>query len=198
MMAAPYVAIQAKFHFMAEGKSYKGHLKIHMHRDHHIWVSITHSWGGELWRCNVTPASVEVLNCINKSYKCYTYEQLQMKWQVPGSYDLIQAMLLGQLPHTTTLSEELSGNQQIIRQVHGKYVCTGTLDNRSQQLISLCTTDPVLGDRGCIFYKYKGTCQQDLLFSEANAFFALFSCTLQYQKIRFLTQPLAFPFNRTR
>jgi hypothetical protein len=198
MMAAPYVAIQAKVNYRAEGKSYTGHLKIHIHRDHRIWVSITHSWGGELWRCNITPTGIEVMNRINRTYQRYDYAQLQADWRVPCSYDLIQAMLLGQLPHAAALSEVLSDSHQIIRQVHGNYVCTGTVDNHSQRLISLCTADPSLGDSWCIFYKYKRAYQQDLLFSEADAFFALFNCTLQYQKIRFLTQPLTFPFNRPK
>lgn len=198
MVAAPYVAIQARITYRAEGKSYKGHLKIHIHRNHRIWVSITHSWGGELLQCNITPAGVEVMNRIDRSYQYYNYAQLQADWQAPCSYDLIQAMLLGQLPHAATSSEVLSDSHQVIRQVHGNYVCTGTVDNHSQQLISLCAADPSLGDRWCIFYKYKRTYQQDLLFSEADAFFALFNCTLHYQHIRFLTQPLTFPFNRPK
>lgn len=198
MLGAPYVAIQAKIHYRAEGKSYKGHLKIHIHQNHRIWVSITHSWGGELWRYNITPAGIEVINRIDRSYQCYDYAQLQADWRVPCNYDLIQAMLLGQLPHAATSSEVLSGSQYITSQVHGGYVCTGTVDNHSQRLVSLYIADPSLGDSWCIFYKYKRTCQQDLLFSEADAFFELFNCTLQYQNIRFLTQTLTFPFNRPK
>lgn len=198
IMAVPYVAIQGKINYRAKGKNYQGHLKIHIHRDHRIWMSVMHRWGGELLRCHITPTGVEVMNRVDKSYQCYPYTQLQADWRVPCSYELIQAMLLGQLPPIATCSNVLADGNQLIRQMHGNYECTGTVDNRSQQLISLCTTNPSLGDKWCIFYKYKRTCQQDLLFSEADAFFALFNCTLQYQNIRFLTQPLSFPFNRPK
>lgn len=195
MMAAPYVAIQAKLNYSSAGKSYKGYLKIHIHRDERIWVSVTHGWGGELGRCNITPAGIEVINRVNRTYQHYSYSQLQADWQLSCDYDLIQALLLGQLPHPIAPSEPSSKKYQAICQVHGNYVCTGTVERRSQQLVTLCTVDPLLGDRWCISYKYKRACPQDLLFSEADAFFALFSCNLQYQGIHFSTQPLISPFN---
>lgn len=197
-MTAPYVAIEGMISYKVQGKNYKGHLKIHIHRGHQVWASITHRWAGELVRCNITPAGMEVLNRIDQSYQSYQYTQLQRDWQVPCSYNLIEATLLGKLPQASKFSKVLSQGHQVIRQVHDHYICTGTVDNYSQQLISLCTADPLLRDRWCIFYKYNQFCQQDLLFSEANVFFGLFNCTLKYQHVRFLTQPLISPFNRLK
>ncbi|MHB9147013.1 MAG: DUF4292 domain-containing protein [Candidatus Amoebophilus sp.] len=199
IVSAKYISITAKANYRVKSNDYKCDIKIRIERDNLIWFSITYGWGIELVRGRFTPAGIELINHVDKSYQVYDYASLQAHWHIPCSHNLIQATLLGEL-HGLEKESTIShlGNQIILQQHQKFWECLATLYEHTKQLASLSVLDSSLQHKWHVSYEYKKGCQQDLLFCNLKAYFKDFKLFLQYKDISFSRHPLSFPFNIPR
>ncbi|OJW67411.1 MAG: hypothetical protein BGO68_00085 [Candidatus Amoebophilus sp. 36-38] len=190
-----YIAIHAAADYQAGTSHYKCPIKIHIQRDSMIWFSATHHSGIELARGRLTPLGIEIINHIEKVYQVFDYRSLELNWEMPFNYALIQAMLLGELPNIgidTKKSE--SGNKIIVEQEQAFWKFLATIGKNTQNLTSLTITNKVTGNKGVIFYEYKKDCTQNFLFCDAKAYFTKFNLKLRYRKVTLSKQPLSSSF----
>jgi hypothetical protein len=95
-----YLTFKSKLHFDdAKSKlNFKSPVDINLQRDSAVWISARPAMGIEAMRILVRKDSVFALDRINKVFYAYSYEDLSKKVSFPLSYDLLQELLLGNLP----------------------------------------------------------------------------------------------------
>jgi hypothetical protein len=190
-----YIAINAVLNYTTADNAYKCNLKIQIERDRIIWFSATHGWGVELVRGRITPAGIEIINHIEKSYQIYDYSSLQLSWQIPCNYMLIQSILLAEIPNTgINLKIKESQKFIVVQQRQALFNILARIYKNIQKLESLTITDNITFHKGAIYYEYKKINTQNFLFSHAKVHFKMFDLNLEYRKVTLPKQPLLFPF----
>lgn len=62
-----------------------------------IWLSVSPGFGIEAARALITRDSLFLMNKLEKSYQAYSFGELSRKLNVPLTYDVLQAALLGEM-----------------------------------------------------------------------------------------------------
>lgn len=92
-----YFTSKAKIHFKDQHNDLKANGHIRMKKDSLIWMSINAAAGFEAMRVMITKDSVHVLDRMNNKYSVYDFNSLSQKLNVRLSFDMVQAMILGNL-----------------------------------------------------------------------------------------------------
>ena len=188
---AKYITIYAKMCYQEEDRSVSCNLKLQIHKEKFIGLSITHTWGIELVRGIITPTGIELINHIDKTYTKYNYTTIQNIWQLPCNYDLIQTILLGEL--SNAVPKTIQGEKIIIQQNSWKFLAT--MHKKTNRLYKLDLKDTLTNHILQIVYNYKNKRHaKNILFQEATAYFGKVKIYLQYQKIQLTNNPFAFYF----
>jgi len=92
------LTMKAKLSFDSDDKSNKANLDIKVRKDSALWVSVKSTVGGEGFRILVRPDSIYMLDRLGK--KCYfaAIESIEEQLGVAVSFEVLQAVLIGQLP----------------------------------------------------------------------------------------------------
>ncbi|GEO03808.1 hypothetical protein AAE02nite_14720 [Adhaeribacter aerolatus] len=78
-----------------EGDKISTNINIRMRKDSIIWISVVPALGIEAARIRLTQDSVHLLNRLKKEYFAGDYSYIKQKYKVDVTYDLLQAILLG-------------------------------------------------------------------------------------------------------
>jgi len=79
-------------------------LKIRLHKDNLIWISVSTFLGFEILRLSFTINEVTILNRVQKTYQLCNYELFSEIMGFSVNYQLIQSIILGILPNCTESS----------------------------------------------------------------------------------------------
>jgi hypothetical protein len=82
---------------------------IRIKKDSIIWFSVSPGLGLEALRGMITRDSLVYINRLNRTYGVYSFESLSKKFNFKLNYDILQAMLLGNLP------VEIQGDDRVDR-----------------------------------------------------------------------------------
>ena len=93
-----YLTTNSKIRFSDNDKSLSATANIRLKKDSIIWVSITPGFGIEAARGIITKDSLIFVNRMNKEYSAYDFEQLSREFNFNINFDLLQSVLLGDMP----------------------------------------------------------------------------------------------------
>lgn len=113
-----YLTTSSKIKFDNGDKSFGATANIRVKKDSIIWVSITPGFGIEVARALITRDSVKYMNRLDKAYDQYSFQELSRMLNFDMSFDLLQSVLLGNIPLGVRPEDRISrkGNFFIVTQ----------------------------------------------------------------------------------
>jgi len=123
---------KSKIKYEDKNSDLKTTANIRMKKDSIIWLSLSAALGIEAVRGMITTDSVAIIDRINKKYINYDYKTLSEKFNFNIDFELIQAVLLGNLPLPLRGDEKISKSDIyfLIKQ-KGKELAVESYVNRS-------------------------------------------------------------------
>ena len=105
-----YFSAKAKFKFKDNKRDAKVKASIRIKKDSLIWVNfiVAGLSGG---RGLISRDSVTLLNIFKKEYHVFYYEYLSSKLNYPITFDMIQAIILGNIPKKINSNNKISKNE---------------------------------------------------------------------------------------
>lgn len=166
------------------------HITLHLQANHCIWFSIKTPWGLELVRGKMTPKQVSLLYPMRKTYTICSYEELQKQWPGPWTYDSIQALILGEMPHAHPTKQQPADQPQ--------WQYQGNAPDQVTELMTMTTQGPLK-----VSYSYPQLLPKSLplwkkIFFEAYSDHtnkALMTVTLSQHKNKIVQGPIKAPFD---
>ncbi len=113
-----YLTTSSKIKFDNGDKSFGATANFRIKKDSIIWVSITPGLGIEVARALITRDSVKYMNRMDKEYDQYSFQDLSNMLNFDMSFDLLQSVLLGDIPLGVRPEDEVSkkGNYFVVTQ----------------------------------------------------------------------------------
>ena len=90
-----YFNARGKMEVEDDGDKISTNVNIRMRKDSIIWISVVPALGIEAARVRLTPDSVHLINRLKKEYFAGDYEVIKKKYKVDITFDLLQAIFLG-------------------------------------------------------------------------------------------------------
>lgn len=135
-LAFEYLTTNSKIRFSNEDKSLNATANIRLKKDSIIWVSITPGFGIEAARGIITRDSLIFVNRMNKEYSAYNFEQLSQEFDFDINFDLLQSVLLGDMPVEPDDQDQVKkeSNYYVVMQEKGAITINNFVDARSLKL----------------------------------------------------------------
>lgn len=93
-----YFSAKSKIQYQDHNNNISATANIRIKKDSIIWFSITPALGIEAARGIITQDSIVLMNRLNKEYSVYDFATLSQKFNFNLDYNLVQAILLGNMP----------------------------------------------------------------------------------------------------
>ena len=93
-----YLHTKTKIQYKDADRSVSTSANIRIKKDSIIWMSLTPFLGIEVARVIITQDSMVLMNRLNREYMVYEFQSLSEKFHFEISYDLIQSLILGNMP----------------------------------------------------------------------------------------------------
>jgi hypothetical protein len=118
-----YLSTRTKIQYKDNERSVSASANIRIKKDSIIWMSLSPLLGIEVARALITQDSLVLLNRLNREYTVYDFENLSETFQFEIDYNLIQTLILGNMPIAYEESNEIVSSKQhyIIKQQSGPY-----------------------------------------------------------------------------
>jgi len=199
-----YLKGKGKINYQDDSIRLSATANVRIKKDSAIWLSFT-AVGVEGARGLITKDSIIFLDRLNKVYYVFDFEELSEKFNFKIDYQLIQSMILGELPRPIEHEEDIiqQGNYFHLRQVDGNvvidnYINRSTMKVERVEMIEVPTKNTLsfnYGDfqyldgipfpfSGIVFLNYTSLDQE---FTTKIAF--------NFKKAEFLDRKLKLPFN---
>ena len=110
---------------------------IRIKKDSIIWMSLSPALGIEAARALITQDSMVLMNRLNKEYTVYDFKLLSEKFHFDINYQLIQSMILGNLPlESRDAANEIISSKQffIVKQRNGDYAIDSYISRELMKL----------------------------------------------------------------
>lgn len=119
-----YLNTKSKIRFQNKEKSLSVTATIRMKKDSIIWLSLSPALGIEAVRGIITRDSLKILNRLEREYLAYDFNSLSKKFNFDINFDLIQAMLLGDMPIPYKAGDQVENKNGdfVIHQVEGNLI----------------------------------------------------------------------------
>ncbi|MEQ9437939.1 MAG: DUF4292 domain-containing protein [Cyclobacteriaceae bacterium] len=127
-----YLTASSKIKFRNEGQSVSATANIRMKKDSVIWISVTPGFGIEAARAVIDRDSLAFINRLDKEYRSYNFQELSEKYNFTINYDLLQAVLLGDMPRSIVADDEVwqEANHFVVRQAEGPVTIDNFIDRQ--------------------------------------------------------------------
>jgi hypothetical protein len=127
---------RAKVRYDNGDKSLSLNANIRMKKDSVIWISLSAFLGIEVARALITPDSMVLINRLDQEYEVMSYKQLSNQFNFEIDYELIQAMLLGNMPRELNLRDELKKEKDVVtvRQLLDQYLVENYINSKTLKL----------------------------------------------------------------
>lgn len=198
-----YLNIKSKVNFTAAGESQSFPVNIHIKKDSIIWLSIVVGLEGA--RGIITQDSVIFLDRLHRTYYKYDFASLSKQFNYPLNYDLVQAILIGNMPIKKRQIDEVSKQEGgfIIKQQELNLQVENFIAEPSLKLQKLNASDSTGNSKMQIDYSNFLTISE-LLFpqeikaqidAQQNGKILQTLVNLQHNKIEILDQSPGFVFS---
>jgi len=105
-----YFSAKSKLYFKDNKYDVKAKATIRIKKDSLIWMNFT-AVGISGGRCLITRDSVTLMNILQKEYYVFSYKDLSDKFNYEMNFDVIQAVILGNMPKKITTNDQVSKTQ---------------------------------------------------------------------------------------
>ena len=106
-----YLSTKSKIKFKDKDNDISLNATIRIKKDSIIWLSLSPAFGIEAARGLVTQDSLVLMNRINREYVVFNYKSLSEKLNFDVTFELIQALLLGEMPLKQSLRDRVIANK---------------------------------------------------------------------------------------
>lgn len=130
-----YFTTRIKIKYHDNENSFSATASVRMAYDSLLWISVQ-KLGVEILRCRFSPDSANIADSYNRTYYRQSYPALSQQLGVPISFDLLQALLLGNLPIPHSNNDSIISDSIVIQPLTDDIFWRNTLRNgRPSQLI---------------------------------------------------------------
>ena len=200
-----YLTIKSKIDFQQTHGSQEVTSIFRIRKDSVIWFNLSGALGVQGMRGILTKDSAKILNRVDKEYWIYDYQELSNQFNFSIDYDLIQAMILGNMPkkkRDQDLTKMQNGNF-LIRQEFGSFIIDNKVDGESNKLVEVNVREKDTDNSLTLLYKnFMQVETQSLPFSSfvslvhTNEFGSLETrLNIEHSKVESSLKPLRFPFS---
>lgn len=200
-----YLTVKSKIKFKETHKTTKATALIRIRKDSVIWFNLSGTLGVQGVRGIITRDSVKILNRVEKSYYPYDFKEVSKEFEFPIDYNLIQAMILGDMPRQLEDNNSIkkSNDRYIIKQSIENIRITNYVNQQSMKLEEVNVTERETDNSLKLLYKdFKSVNDQGLPFSifisliHNNEFGELETqLNIDHIKAEASDKPLRFPFS---
>lgn len=200
-----YLTIKSKIELKETHKTTNATALIRMKKDSVIWFNLSGALGVQGVRGIVTQDSVKVINKVEKTYYTYDFKAISQEFDFPINFDLIQAMLVGDMPKPMEEdnSARSSGKRYIVKQNIDNIYITNFINKESLKLEEVNVTEKETDNSLKLLYKdFREINNQGLPFSvfasliHHNEFGELETqLNVEVIKADASDKPLKFPFS---
>lgn len=204
-IAFDYLTIKSKIEFKETHKTTKAGALLRIKKDSVIWFNLTGALGVQGVRGIITKDSVKIINRVDKTYYLYDFEEVSKEFKFPIDFNLIQSMIVGDMPKPLKDSNTIkkNGDRFIIKQDIENIRITNFVDQLSMKLEEVNVTEKETDNSLKLLYKdFKNVNEQGLPFSifisllHNNEFGAIETqLNIDHIKAEESDKPLRFPFS---
>ncbi len=174
-------------------------VSIRMKKDSVIWVSVLPGLGIEAARMMMTQDSVFLMNRLQKEYLATDYTYLRNKFQVDISFDVLQAILLGNYQAQGTEKVMQAEGLQQVQQQHENLTFDYFIGNLNSKVQQLNVQDRNTGNTITVKYNNFQNIGQVLfahgLAAQVQQKGQMSDFKLEQSRVTVADAPLAFPFS---
>jgi hypothetical protein len=105
-----YFSAKAKLYFKDNKYDVKAKATIRIKKDSLIWMNFA-AVGISGGRCLISRDSVTLLNILKKEYYVFSYEDLSEKFNYQMDFDVIQSVILGNMPKKITADDKVTKSE---------------------------------------------------------------------------------------
>ncbi len=140
-----YLTASSKIKFKGEGQNVSATANIRLRKDSLIWISVTPGFGIEAARAIINRDSLSLINRLDKEYRSYNFQELSKKYNFTIDYDLLQAVLLGDMPRSIDDRDEVkqASNHFIVRQEEGAITIENFIDRQLMKVERVAMVEQV-------------------------------------------------------
>lgn len=199
-----YFSAKAKLYFKDNKYDVKAKATFRIKKDSLIWMNFT-AVGISGGRCLISRDSVTLLNILKKEYYVFSYEDLSEKFNYQMDFDVIQSVILGNMPKKITLDDKVTKMENFYDVVlpNDPYVLACKVNTKTMKLESVDISQDSSENNAQINYS-----NFQLVNDHAFAYNALVNLTykvkddninttikVDYIKVQIEEKELKFPFN---
>jgi len=200
-----YFDARSKVRFVEGDRQVNGYARIRIRKDSLIWFSVSPPVGLEVTRALITPDTIWILNRLDKEFYIFNYKEISRYFNFDINFQLIQSMVLGNLPKPISAKSRVAKNQEyyMVKQDDDKFNIESyvNLENRKVEtvMINEVPTNNMLMLNYTEFkeleqYLFPYNCLVNLTYKTKDGQL-ITSLNLQYNKAEISDKPLKFPFN---
>ena len=143
-----YFTSSSKIRYRNDGDNVSATANIRVKKDSVIWISVTPGFGIEAARGLITRDSVSFINRLDKEYSTYSFKELSNKFNFDLNFDLLQAVLLGDMPRPLTADDQVKKqtNHFLVRQQEGSLTIDNFVDARLMKVNRVAVVDETKRD----------------------------------------------------
>ena len=138
-----YLTASSKIKFRNEGQNVSATANIRMKKDSIIWISVTPGFGIEAARAIINRDSLAFMNRLDKEYRSYNFQELSKKYNFTIDYDLLQAVLLGDMPRSIVEDDDVRQESKyfVVRQEDGPITIDNFIDRQLMKVERIAMVD---------------------------------------------------------
>ena len=200
-----YLSIKSKIELHEPHKTTKFTALLRIKKDSIIWFNLSGALGVQGMRGIITQDSVFVINRVAKEYSIYTFTDVNMEFNFPIDFALLQSMIVGNMPKPDEPDQSIKheGRKYIIKQSINEIQIDNYIDDSNMKLVEVEVTEKKTENSLKLLYKdFRGITDQAFPFS---AFISLIhhnefgqletQMTIDHSRVESSDKELKFPFN---
>lgn len=199
-----YFQAKAKLNFKDHEYDVKARATIRIRKDSVMWLNFS-AVGISGGRCLINKDSLTLINMLKKEYYVFSYEEMSKKFNYPITYDVLQAVILGNMPEKLKSTDRVERNSEFYKviQPNESFLLESRVNSKTLKLESVNITQQGTNNNATVQYS-----DFNLVDSHAFAFRALVNLLyesnlgkfitnvdIEYSKAEILDKELKFPFN---
>lgn len=199
-----YMTTRTKFKYKNGDDKTKATARMRIKKDSIIWFSLTPGVGVEAARGIITKDSLILMDRINKEAYYFSFDSLSRKFEFEFSYDLFQAVLIGDLPFEREDTDVVTkvNNDIVIAHQEGPLTVNNRIDLNTGRLKNLRAGTSENDNTVEIKYNEFRPLNDKAFANKALMILTYFiegkkeqaTVDLEHNRIKIEEEPLSFPF----
>ncbi len=200
-----YFETRTKIRYKEDRQKINGNAQIRIKKDSLIWLSLSPSLGIEVTRSIITPDTIIVINRMEKEYYTFNFKQLSDYFSFQIDFDLLQSMLLANLPIAVGPDDKISEipGYTKLNQKKGLLMVDSYINTENKKLETVIIKELYSQNQMSLKYsdftKLRNTlfpqlCLINLTYDTPNGPLVT-SVDIEYNKVEISDKPLKFPFS---